>query len=335
MGEFHEVAVEDTIFSHPKNSVQSTNHQSAGDKAWANNYLPITKFTLHSSTPDVHVMDTINSTFGRLLGDDIVRAGQGSANPTHRRWLLNSTEDAVNFFSAEVSDPVLNGFNKYPEIVSTYRQGPLSTDEDDDTVDVHYSMLVGDERVPVLIGKFQDCLIMPEQWERGRLTGSQKSLSRELRGYADMYACPHVFCFDGERLLLLQFRARTKAEINDSDCDVDCWIIPRDGPFTPDAIDDECGLRYGLYRFLVQGFRRCQGLAALDVVLNGCRPAIREWYNGRPLWDIGGGKYDASPWGYHRKLDGYSGAWYWTGDDKKSNMLCENNLVAWDTPKFW
>lgn len=183
MGQFHEVAVEDTIFSHPKNSVESTDYQSASDKAWAINYLPLTKFTLHSSMPDVHVMDTINSTFGRLLGDDLVRAGQGSANPTQQTWVLDSTEDAVDFFRAEISDPVLNAFKKFPEMVSTYRQGPLSTDEDDDTVDVYYSMVVGDERVPVLIGKFQDCLIMPEQWERGRLTGSQKNLSQELRGY--------------------------------------------------------------------------------------------------------------------------------------------------------
>lgn len=143
-----------------------------------------------------------------------------------------------------------------------------------------------------------------------------------------------MFCFDGEHLLLLQFRARTRSEIKDPGCEVDCWIIPRDGPFTPDHIGDECGLRYAFYRFLVQGFRRCQGVTALDVALDGFPPDVREWYNGRPLWHIDG-EYHASPWGYYRKLDGYSGAFYWTDDDKDSQLLRENNLIAWDTEEFW
>lgn len=183
MREFHEVTVEDLIYSHPKNPVESTNYQSASDKAWANNYPPITKFTLHTSAPDVHVFDTINYTFGPFLSDDRLRVLRPGANPNFRQWLLNSEEDAINFFHTEVSNPVLAGFDEIPQIVQTSHEEPLSTPEDDQTVDVSYSMEVGNERLPVLIGKLQSCLIMPEQWERGSLAGSQESLSRELRGY--------------------------------------------------------------------------------------------------------------------------------------------------------
>jgi len=69
--------------------------------------------------------------------------------------------------------------------------------------------------------------------------------------YADKYQCPQIFCFDGEWLLMLQFRAESPEGIKDLNCKIDGWLIPRVNG------DNGVTLRYALYRFLAQGFRRC------------------------------------------------------------------------------
>jgi hypothetical protein len=72
-----------------------------------------------------------------------------------------------------------------------------------------------------------------------------------LNRYADRYACPQVFWFDNSNFLMLQFKATERVSIKDANCEVDCWVLPRQ------SINGST-LRYGLYRLLALGFRRCQ-----------------------------------------------------------------------------
>jgi len=71
--------------------------------------------------------------------------------------------------------------------------------------------------------------------------------------YAAKYKCPQVLYFDGETLLLLQFRANAEGDIQLEDLVVDCWVLPRARSGTP--------FRYALYMLLLQGFRRLQGMS--------------------------------------------------------------------------
>lgn len=117
------------------------------------------------------------------------------------------------------------------------------------------------------------------------------------------YECPQMFCFDGETLLLLQFRATRKDQLDNENCNVDCWVIPRD-----------CGilLRDALYRLLTQGFRRYQGMLALP----DFKCDIRQWYNSRPLWAVPDTRlvqYTSNqPSGFQRSVDAATGALIWT-----------------------
>ncbi|KAM7210611.1 hypothetical protein V8F06_014001, partial [Rhypophila decipiens] len=102
------------------------------------------------------------------------------------------------------------------------------------------------------IGEFKRCLVSRREWQSGKLMPSQQGFSRELRGYAYLYRCPQVFCFDNSTFLMLQFRAAKLDAIRDPDCTVDCWVFPGKNP-------NGIPLRFAFYRLLVQGFRRCQG----------------------------------------------------------------------------
>lgn len=146
--------------------------------------------------------------------------------------------------------------------------------------------------------------------------------------YAYKYSCPQVFCFDNSYLLLLQFRAQTVSDIKDPDCKVDCWVLPRENlEGTP--------LRYALYRLLAQGFRRCQGLHAMDVSINGVRPYMRHFFSGMPVWHINGRDYYAIPPGHRRVMDKRSGAFFWTDATGFNALVDENGNIVWDTQPFW
>ncbi|KAK3317210.1 hypothetical protein B0T19DRAFT_479337 [Cercophora scortea] len=155
---------------------------------------------------------------------------------------------------------------------------PLLADDDNtakssETIDVVYALDHPRlENRPLAVGVWKRNIIDPVPWQTGRLrpSGFQSNLSRELRGYAVKYKCPQVFCFDGVFLLLLQFRAATREDLKKEDCEVDCWILPRKNSV------GGCTLRYGFYRLLAQGFRRCQGLRGRSVTVGGFAPESRE-----------------------------------------------------------
>jgi hypothetical protein len=115
--------------------------------------------------------------------------------------------------------------------------------------------------------------------------------------YAHEYECPQVFCFDGDTLLLLQFRAPQPSQLLEDDCPVDCWAFPRDQGVK--------SLRDALHRLILQGRRRCVGNAGkYSMRVGGVQFFNREFYNGRPLWEGENGVQTTShPGGWERSID--------------------------------
>lgn len=130
-----------------------------------------------------------------------------------------------------------------------------------------------------------------------------------------------MFCFDGETLLLLQFRADKVEDILEADCPVDCWVLPRKSSYTP--------LRFALYMLLVQGFRRFQGLYAMPISVGGLTPRFRQFFSGRPVWGMEGVNLD-HPGGYQRSVDADSGAIKWTHPEDPE--LVRETPTLWDVP---
>ena len=92
-------------------------------------------------------------------------------------------------------------------------------------------------------------------------------------------------------------------------------------------------LRYALYRFLAQGFRRCQSYWPVvnAAPIGGLLPKRnREFFSGRPLWKVGGSHERRHPGGFYRAVSAEFGAFYWTHDDR--SLL---NGWVWDTQGLW
>ncbi|KAL2174067.1 uncharacterized protein P884DRAFT_159421, partial [Thermothelomyces heterothallicus CBS 202.75] len=174
--------------------------------------------------------------------------------PNERYWRLETESDVEHWWHTEISDIVMAAWARYPAIVQTCHTKPLSEITISENVDSTYGVYIGNQRYPVVIGEMKRNLINEEDWQANSLRDTQQKLARELRGYADKYQCPQVFCWDGRYLLVLQFRARKPDHIRNADCPIDCWVIPVEG--------STCTLRYALYRLMVQGFRRCQAVVA-------------------------------------------------------------------------
>ena len=162
---------------------------------------------------------------------------------------------------------------------------------------------------------------------------SQHDLTRLQTSYAVKYKCPHVFCFDGETLLILQFRAATLDQIKHRDCPVDCWIIPRENG------EGGVTLRYALYRLLIQGFRRCQSLAAVEnLIVNGYAPTTREFFSGRPLFNIGNTLSYEHPQNsqdcvFDREVDISDGSLFWRFNEQP--VIGDDGTIVRDTKPMW
>ncbi|OAA65095.1 serine/threonine-protein kinase Sgk2 [Akanthomyces lecanii RCEF 1005] len=167
------------------------------------------KSTDTASQTERYRQGAVDARFDALLPeleDDALRASQGRHQLVSRR----------NFQSRSgslrcVSEPLPAAHEK-----------PLDAEAHSETVDVGYSVSPAGQRAHrrhIVVGEFKRCLISPDQWQDGKLLGSQRSFSQE--GYAFQYACPQIFCFDGAHLLMLQFRARSVSDIQDANCPVD------------------------------------------------------------------------------------------------------------------
>ncbi|AEO59667.1 hypothetical protein MYCTH_2308128 [Thermothelomyces thermophilus ATCC 42464] len=244
------------ILQNSTNEIDNPKYITRSDKEWAHEYAGIENILLHT-TPG-YGGNTVHATFDSAflpLDDDEERRMTEPANPPNERsWRLETEADVEHWWHTEVSDVVLAAWARYPGIVQTCHTKPLSDVNIPENVDATYAIYIGNQRKPVVIGEMKRNLINRREWEAGNVTSSQQKLARELRGYADRYECPQMFCWDGETLLMLQFRATSPWDIRRADCAVDCWVIP--------ITKSTCSLRYALYRLLVQGFRRCQAAAA-------------------------------------------------------------------------
>ncbi|OAA63649.1 hypothetical protein SPI_03812 [Niveomyces insectorum RCEF 264] len=140
-----------------------------------------------------------------------------------------------------------------------------------------------------------------------------------------MYECPQVFCFDHKYLLLLQFRANTIGDIR-GDGEVDCWVLPRINPNgTP--------FRYALYRLLVQGWRRFQGLNRYNTTMGRVAAESVSLFSGTPYWRANNGLTDR-PYNYSRVVDSDTGAFYWV--DENGNAVQDvTGKVLWDMAAMW
>ncbi|KAI8710955.1 hypothetical protein NCS52_01524400 [Fusarium sp. LHS14.1] len=316
------------LHEHSTNPVKDTLMESSSNKQWAKTYHPIKHLVVHTQTQGLGVVGTFDRAFLGEYDDENLRLNEPAYPPNYRNWRMDTEQDAIAWFNAEVSNVVLSAFAVYPGVINCGHEKPLSSTRTDETVDTSYSIDASGGRTNFVIGEFKRGTLKRARWQAGSLGSGQESLSRELRGYAHKYECPHIFCFDGYTLLLLQFQAKSPNEIKDAKCVVDCWVFPRDNPHgTP--------LRHALYRFLVQGFRRCQGMRATKMSLYGVRPTLRLFYSGLPLWKLEDGNFYANPWGHERKLDASCGAFYWTDKDGRVPLLGGDNNWVWDTESFW
>src|SRR4051794_15674174 len=99
---------------------------------------------------------------------------------------------------------------------------------------------------------------------------------------------------------MLPFRAKSPEKIKDPNCKIDCWLIPRVNG------DNGVTFRYALYRFLAQGFRRCQSYywpTAIPTRVGGLLPEPnREFFSGRPIWKVDGVSHGQHPGGFQRAI---------------------------------
>jgi hypothetical protein len=87
-------------------------------------------------------------------------------------------------------------------------------------------------------------------------------------------------------------------------------------------------LRYALHRFLVQGWRRCQGLSAPLLTLGNLTPTRRQYFSGRLIWAVNNAPSLIHPGGYERAVDKDTGALFWRHPDYPGHG-------AYETAGFW
>ncbi|KAF5564823.1 hypothetical protein FPHYL_4522 [Fusarium phyllophilum] len=216
------------IQQHPANVVANPGYKTTSDKAWAHDYNPIKTTTVHTIIGrDGITHANFEDAFMGMEEDDSLRFRQPAVRTNQRHWRLETEADCENWFNTEITNVVLSAWHDYPPLMQTSHTKPLSEENISENVDCTFSVKYGQKRYTVAIGEFKRNLIDPQQWQSGSITRSgQRSLSQELRGYASKYQCPQVFCFDGSRLILLQFRAYRIDDIMSDTCPIDCWVIP-------------------------------------------------------------------------------------------------------------
>ncbi|EXK76237.1 hypothetical protein FOQG_19012 [Fusarium oxysporum f. sp. raphani 54005] len=310
----------DLILKHPNNVISNPGYKTGSDKPWARTFKPIKKVTSHTIVGrDDQYHSDFETGFMELQNDDRLRFNQQAVPPNNRHWRLETEADCENWFNTEVVNVVLSAWHSYPSLTQSSHIKPISENSIPENIDSVFSIKVGQQRKTVAIGEIKRNLLIQDEWQNGTIASpDQRKLSQELRGYAAKYVCPQVFCFDGAVLVLLQFRAFRAEDISDEKCPIDCWTLPIDG--------SSCSLRYGLYRLLAQGWRRCQAELAAPFSIGGLQPYCREYFNGQPIWKVNGQKQRSHPNGYQRGVDQQTGALIW------SHQVYP---VEWETGPFW
>lgn len=83
---------------------------------------------------------------------------------------------------------------------------------------------------------------------------------------------------------------------------------------------------------LVQGWRRCQGLAAPTLTVGSLTEHRREFYTGRPIWKVrsesgSSQSFVNHPEGYTRLVHAESGALGWIHENLEGTI--------WETGQYW
>ncbi|RSL86981.1 hypothetical protein CEP52_015658 [Fusarium oligoseptatum] len=316
-------SVQSLIFQHPTNSVNNLDITSYTSKTWAKSYVPLRRYRLHTTmdmdSGEVTRVD-FDTAFLPLMEDEEKRMSEIGQPPNARHWRFETEADIEHWWHTEVSDVVLAAWQRYPAIVQTDHTAPLGDKNIPENVDSTYAMYLGSSRAPVIIGEMKRNLIRVDAWCQGTVNEAQQRLAQELRGYADKYQCPQVFCWDGRTLLILQFRAQTASQIRNEDCEVDCWILPLNTGI--------CTFRCALYRLMVQGLRRCQVGTPGPLTVGGFTETHREFFSGQPIWSLNGNPSYTHPDGYSRVVDKETGALGWVHSE-------QDPQGAWETGAIW
>lgn len=171
------------IGQHSTNPFKETKNQSGSAKEWTRSYALITNLNVHTLVQGPQAVQANFDAFLDEYEDDSARLLEPAYPPNDRQWRLNSEEDGIQWFHTEVSNIVLAGFARYPALIQASHEKPFSETRYDQTVDVAYSVSHGRQRKHVVLGEFKRGLLVPDQWQSGKLRSTQQNLSRELRAY--------------------------------------------------------------------------------------------------------------------------------------------------------
>ncbi|KAK3364646.1 hypothetical protein B0T25DRAFT_493571 [Lasiosphaeria hispida] len=257
--------------------------QKAQDK-----YPAFNQFCIQTQVQNNSCVTANFNPFLPLQDDDELRLSELAYPPNCRSWRLASEADASNWFHHEVSNIVIAAWAKYPNLLETAEAPALSETKVYQIVDILCSMSHANNtlRLPAAAGEWKRNMINAREWQMGNpKSATQQRLSYR---YPDKYECPHIFCFDGSTLHMLQFRVNDTGKIKDSKYEVDCWVIPRDN-------EGGCTVRYSLYQLLVQ-VPKVPGLALLRSV-TWRHTSFRQFYSHRPVWKIDGQNFRDHPQG--------------------------------------
>ncbi|KAK3317701.1 hypothetical protein B0T19DRAFT_469449 [Cercophora scortea] len=322
------VTLDHLLQEHPTNPVHNPKYVTQSNKAWAQRYPPIKNLIVHTTIEkDNRTTANFDRAFLPLDSDDtILRTKVEARRPNDRAWRLECEADCELWFHTEISNVVLAACNQYPLVTQSSHIKPPRENNISEAVDSMYCVKDGQTKTVLAIGEMKRNPVKPQDWQAGDISSSpnQKNLSKELRGYAAKYRCPQVYCFDGETLLLLQLQAIREADIEDANCRVDYWVIPRKKSYNT--------FREALCRLLVQGLRRLQGNRAQQhPTLGRLESPLRQFYNGRPAWRTPDGLLSAEhPGGYRRVVDVNTGAMKWVHQEDPDFAVWETDSGLWE-----
>ena len=176
--------VNQLLGEHSRNPGYNPRYPSNSKKNWTSKFEPIHNLRVHTAILESGM---VVADFGAFLPDyrdEQKRMALPSNRPNdNREWYLAMEEDGKSWFNTEVSNVVLSAFTLYPGIRQELEAKPLSTINIPETVDMMYTLRVGNIRAPVAIGETKRNILRPEEWQAGRLRNEQQlKLSQELRG---------------------------------------------------------------------------------------------------------------------------------------------------------
>jgi len=181
----HLITAEYHMGEHPTNPVKNTRYKTATGKTWADDVHPITnQLVVHTyAEADGRTNAIFEPYMEPMYEDDPHRGREYATAPNYRKWRFEYEADIENWFHTEVSNVVLSAWARYPSILQTSHNKPLSAEPISQNVDATYSARINGARVPVIIGEFKRNIIKTTVWQSGNVKGEgQKALSRELRG---------------------------------------------------------------------------------------------------------------------------------------------------------